>query len=395
MHLDLPLDQLVLGNTTLKRLERDLPPTGVLSVVLNVNPASDANQGDGLRLRARALMGPLHAPDTLVQAVMDNLNQAQRTGRTRAYFLWEARHHFKRCIVDAQIVLPESARFGAPDLEPLHFALESGQRAAIVLVDSEWGRVFSVHLGGIRELFRLENVTENDDSFREHLVQGEAHMAREDTDPHQDSGRRLLSKDTDNDQLGNRAAQQDQRFYRAMAARLGQLGQVGAFERLIVAGTERARASLIRELGPALKQAFSGEVLARGDAHASTLLELAREALDQAEDAAEQALLDEAQERGVYGLAATLKAAQEGRVSELLVERGGSGQRLWRGETGTLTGLPPTPVSPGTPERGSLKLSDVLPELREQYGLQVRLLSGEQATRLHDQMGGLAGLLRY
>ena len=142
-------------------------------------------------------------------------------------------------------------------------------------------------------------------------------------------------------------------------------------------------------------------MLARGDAHASTLLEQATEALDRAEDAAEQALLDEAQERGVYGLAATLKAAQEGRVSELLVERGGSGQRLWRGEAGALTGLPPTPASPGTPaasdtpETGSLKLSDVLPELREQYGLHVRFLGGEQATRLHDQMGGLAGLLRY
>ena len=401
MHHDLPLDQLVLDNTTPRRLERDLPPTGVLSVVLNVNPASDTNQGDGLRLRARALMGPLNAPDVLVQAVMDNLHQAQRTGRTRAYFLWEARQHFRQCLVDAQVVLPESAHFGAPDLEPLHSALESGQRVAIVLVDSEWGRVFSVHLGSIRELFRLENVTENDDSFREHLAQGDAHMALEDTDPHQDSGRRLLSRDTDNDLLGNRAAAQNQRFYKAIAARLGQLGQVGAFERLIVAGTERARASLIRELSPALKQAFSGEVLARGDAHASTLLEQATEALDRAEDAAERALLDEAQERGVYGLAATLKAAQEGRVSELLVERGGSGQRLWRGEAGTLTGLPPIPASPGTPaasdtpETGSLKLSDVLPELREQYGLHVRFLGGEQATRLHDQMGGLAGLLRY
>lgn len=314
MQTDLPLDQLVLDNTTTKRLECDLPAIGVLSVVLNVNPSSDANQGDGLRLRARALIGPLNAPDILVQSVMDNLHQAQRTGRTRAYFLWEERQHLKQCFVDAQVVLPESAYFGAPNLEPLHFALESGQRVAIVLVDSEWGRVFSVYLGGIRELFRLENVTENDDSFREHLAQGNVHMALEDTDPHRDSGKRLLSRDNDNDQLGNRAARQDQRFYKAIAARLGHLNQVGAFERLIVAGSERARASMIRELSPALKQAYSGEVLARGDAHAGTLLEQAREALDRAEDVTEQMLLDEAKERGVHGLAATLKAAQEGRV---------------------------------------------------------------------------------
>ena len=395
MQTDLPLDQLVLDNTTTKRLERDLPATGVLSVMLNVNPSSDTNQGDGLRLRARALIGPLNAPDILVQSVMDNLHQAQRTGRTRAYFLWEERQHLKQCFVDAQVVLPESAHFGAPNLEPLHFALESGQRVAIVLVDSEWGRVFSVYLGGIRELFRLENVTENDDSFREHLAQGDAHMALEDTDPHRDSGKRLLSSDNDNDQLGNRAARQDQRFYKAIAARLGHLNQVGAFERLIVAGSERARASMIRELSPALKQAYSGEVLARGDAHAGALLEQAREALDRAKDVTEQALLDEAQEHGVHGLAATLKAAQEGRVSELLVEDAGPDLRLWRGKAGVLSATPASPTAPGKLDPPSVALRDLLPELREEYGVHVRFLTGEQATRLHDQMGGLAGLLRY
>lgn len=394
MHTDPSLTQLVLKNMVPKRLERDLPSGGVLSVVLNVNPASDANQGDGLRLRARALMSTLNAPDTLVQAVMDNLNQAQRSTRSRVYFLWEAHQHLKQCFVDAQFSLPESARFGAPDLEPLHFALESGQRVAIALVDSEWGRIFSVHLGVIKELIRLENVMEHDDSFREHLVQGQAHPALEDTDPHKDSGRRLLSRDTDNDHLGDRAAQQDRRFYRALAARLGQLGQVGAFERLVIAGTERARASLSRELTPALKRAHSGEVLARGDASASSVLELASETLGRVEREAEQTLLNEAQERGVHGLAETLKAVQAGRVSELLVEGDGSGVRIWRDAAGTVSSAPPKRVRK-EPDTQSLTLRDVLSELRERYGLQMRFLSGEQARRLHDRMGGLAGLLRY
>ena len=384
-----------LDHTTPRQLERDLPPTDVLSVVLNVNPASDANQGDNLRLRARALLSTVAAPEVLVQAVMDNLNGAQHATKTRAYFLWEEHRHLRQCFVDAQISLPESVRYGAPDLEPLHYALESDQRVVIALVDREWGRLFSVHLGRIHELLRLENVMEPDDSFREHLAKGGVHPDLQGTDSHQDSGRRLLSRDSDNDHLGDRAAQQDQRFYRALVTRLSQLSQVGAFERLIVAGTERARAGLIQRLTPELTRACSGEVLARGDASASTLLEEARGALERSEDSAQQALLNEAEESGVYGLSATLKAAQEGRVSELLVEHGGSGQQLWRDESGVLSSLPPSPASPGSPDTNHLKLSDVLPQLRQQYGLHVHVISGEQATRLHDQMGGLAGLLRY
>lgn len=77
------------------------------------------------------------------------------------------------------------------------------------------------------------------------------------------------------------------------------------------------------------------------------------------------------------------------------MEDGGSDLRLWQGEAEVLAATPASPTAPGKLDPPSLALRDLLPELCEEYGVHVRFLTGEQATRLHDQMGGLAGLLRY
>ena len=397
MHTFTPPAPLALDSDTPQTLERDLPSEGVLSVVLEVNPASSLNAGGALSLRARNLLNALKAPEVLVQSVLSNLEDAQRSTRTRAYFLWEEHGHVKALLVDAQLELPESGRFGAPDLEPLLYALESGSRTAIVLVDSEWARIFGVHLGVIRELYRLENVLELGNTFREHAPSGAAQAQLEDTDPHRDPGRRLLSRDTDNDGLERKQEHQDHLFYHALTEQLLHLHGVGAFERLMVAGPVRARATFKAQLPTSLERALSGEFALTGDASAHAVLEAAQSTLIRAESAAEAALLSEARERGVRGLSETLEAAQQGRVYQLLVAGDGSNQQVWQDSTGHLYGA--YPDGGQSPLDGlavqQKYLSEVLRELRVRYGLQVRFLRLEQAHILETELGGLAGLSRY
>ena len=384
MHTFTPPTLLALDRDILQMLERDLPRSGVLSVLLEVNPASPLNTGGALNLRARNLLAPLEVPELLVLNLLDNLEDAQRSTRTRAYFLWKEHGHVKALLVDAQLKLPEDARFGVPNLEPLLYALESGSRTVIALIDADWGRLFGVHLGVIRELYRLVNAVEQGGHFREHPLDGPV---------------RTHPEEADNARFEGHAEAQLERFQGALVEQLRHLHAVGVFERLLIAGPVRARAGLRAQLGTDLERRVGGEFAVEGDGSASitAVLEAAHEALDQAEVGGEATLLEDVRERGVRGLTETLKAAQQGRVHQLLVAGDGSSQHVWQDSTGHLYGAYPdggrSPLD-GLAVRQK-RLSDVLPELRERYGLQARFLRLEQAHILETELGGLAGLLRY
>ena len=84
MHTFTPPAPFALDKDTPQSLERDLPSEGVLSVVLEVNPVSPLNAGGALSLRARNLLYALETPKILVQSVLNNLEDDQRSTRTRA-----------------------------------------------------------------------------------------------------------------------------------------------------------------------------------------------------------------------------------------------------------------------------------------------------------------------
>jgi hypothetical protein len=367
----------LLAHDTPAVLARDLPPEGVLSLVLNVNPASAVNQGGGLRLRARQLLAASDAPEGLVNSVLNDLESAQRSTRTRLSFLWDEHGHVRQRGVDAQLSLPESAHFGAPDLEPLHGALESSPRVLIVLAGDHWGRLFGIYLGTIRELYRLENVLEPDGTFRVHDRSGNP--------PSQLSERGAPQ---------HRDAQQGRRFQQALLAQVQRLRQVGVFEHLLVAGSVRGRADLRAQLDADLERALAGDLPMTSDASAADLLALAGPALARIEQETEAALLGEALERGTVGVEATLQAAQEGRVRQLLMA--GVGVRVWQDTSGSLFAALPdrgrSPLTGGPVEERALR--DVLAALRERFGLTVRFLMGPSAERLDAQLGGLAGVPR-
>ncbi len=356
-----------LNEGTLDTLSSEIPSEGVLTVICNVNPASPMNQGGALRIRLKNQLAELEAPSVLTEAVLDDLSDAERSTRTRAYFLWDDHGHVKQQVVDVQLELPEVARFGVPDLEPLRFALLSSPSSLIALVDHDWGRLFSVRLGEISELHDLLGL---------------------------DGGRRIPARNIADDQYEEH---QDQIFWNTLVKQLTRLRQAEGFERLLIAGPPEVRTSLTEELTPDLKGVLVGTFHVPGDATAASVLEAAQSALEIAERNAEEAALEASREYGVRGPEDTLTAVQEGGVYELLVAGDGSSLPVWRDQQGYVFGVYPAQgVSPltGLGVEGTT-LRDVLGELRERFGLRVRFLRGDLAQVLETQMGGLAGLPRH
>ncbi len=352
---------------SLQSLSSELPTDQVLSLICVVNPASAINQGGAMRIRVKNLLTELEIPEPLSDFVMADLSEAGHTTRTRAYFVWDEHGHLQRRVVDVQLELPESASYGAPDLEPLTAVLASSPHNVIVLVDHAWGRLFNVRLGEIREIH-------------------DALMPN--------GGRREAARNFDDNQY---VEHQDQVFWNKIVEQLTKLRQSGALEQLLIAGPPELRESLRTELTADLTGALVGEFKVPGDASAAQVLEAAQSALEMAVSNADEAALEHVRERGVSGAEMTLTAVQEGSVYELLVAGDGSSTPVWRDTQGYVFGVYPdqgiSTLTGGGVEGKQLR--DVIGGLRENFGLKVRYLQGEIAQQLEAEMGGLAGLQRH
>jgi hypothetical protein len=352
--------------TSLQSLSSELPSENVLSVVCVVNPGTALNQGGAMRIRIKKLLTELEIPEPLSEFVMADLTEAGHTTRTRAYFLWDEHGHLQRRVVDVQLELPESASYGTPNFEPLNAVLAANPQTMIVLVDHDWGRLFNVRLGEIRELHDV-------------LAKG---------------GRREFARNFDDNQY---VEHQDQVFWNKVVAQLTKLRQSGALEQLLIAGPPELRESLKAELTSDLKGVLVGEFKIPGDASAAQVLEAAQSALETAISNADEAALEAARARGVSGAELTLTAVQEGSVYELLVAGDGSSTPVWSDAQGYVFGAYPaqgiSTLTGGAVEGKELR--DVIGGLRANFGLKVRFLKGEMGQQLETEMGGLAGLQRH
>jgi hypothetical protein len=355
-----------LSEDTLNALSSKLPQDHVLTAICNVNPANPINQGGALRIRIKNQLADLEITDQLMAAVLDDLATAQQTTRSRAYFVWDEHGHLRIQALDAQLELTEAVRLGVPDLEPLRLALLSSPRSLIVLLDHDWGRLFTVHLGEVLELEGLLGL---------------------------EAGRRIAARNINDDHYEEH---QDQVFCNVVVEKLVDLHQAGDFDQLLIAGTPELRSSLTLQLTPGLTKLLVGAFHAPGDASAASVLTLGQSALETAEHNANIWALEAVRERGVRGPEATLNALQEGNVYELLVADG-SNVAVWCDTQGYVFAVyPDQGISPltgaGVEQK---KILDLLGEFRTRFGIKVRFLRGDQALELEGQMNGLAGVLRH
>ena len=118
--------------------------------------------------------------------------------------------------------------------------------------------------------------------------------------------------------------------------------------------------------------------------------------MQEAEAKESEQALAEARERGILGAERTLEAVIENRV-HLLIVPDVPYQRVWRCRGSGRVFAQQAKAAAECRDDGleEVPLADTLPRLAEDYGMDLRFVSGESDVRLREELGGLAGLLRW
>lgn len=391
----------MISRTAIRRIQQLPDDTMVFMGVINDNPTLPDNEGTGLQTRVKLAMQGAGVPPTVMNQVLEDLGQARTSSGKSALYVVGA-DFFERH--DIQADLPERFHYGRPLKSLLAGLLDMMPSAAVLAVDREWARLFLLRQGELLELRREENVRLDDGDRWDTMVSGTRHVpgapgsggagrGQPGSGPRSDSGTDLFE---------NREAAIQQRFYNRIAAELTELltrAEIGA---LVLVGPVQRVAEFKAELPEKAPFEVIGETNVTGGAgwvNPAEILEKIQPFLAEHLHRTEQALLDEVQERGVMEMERVLELLQEARVYQLVIPEDGSQLHLYRSHNREVPyftsrkDVPHSPLDDSLMER--VTLEELLPDLTDLYGIEVRRVHGEHAQRLVREFGGLAGLVRY
>ncbi len=378
----------------IQSLSEVLEPYGdsVISLYLDVNPASVDNQRKAWVLRARAAMEALGLPNGSARRIAERLRgQVFPEARTLAVFAHPEDDELFHTVPIEQSLRSVTghdgvlARFGEPFLAPIRLHALRRRPSLVLQIVGDRIRPFVVGPGSIVELQKLQQ--DWDETFWR-TDQGTGSTKPGETQ------RGGSPKDAYEERTENWIA----RLYKRVAADLRRLAERHGASRVILSGTAPDVAAFEAELEPAAAALVKGRIPlpANPEASAGSLHAQFLAAVREAEEAEAAEDLQRAEESGVVGADATLEAVNENRV-HLLIVPDVPYQEVWR--------CPDTGRVFATRERAAaeclgagpkaLPLADALPQLAETYGMDLRFVSGEPDRRLREELGGLAGLLRW
>lgn len=387
----------MLSKTQIQQLKQGIAqhPAPVLSLYLSVNPANPDNSGKAYVLRAKEALERLEVPPALGKKVLQQLQHYIPQGRTRALFVAEDLFEDYHLQVELPLLDPRAgieARWGAPYLAPLLFALDEYQRYGVVQMDQERLRLFEVFLGEIEELadaFRLLD-THN---WR-YLGEDRTGTPGRSSSPAVSDVGVVARGGSGKDKFQRRVDEWSQRFFREAGSILQQQMAERGIERLILLGVpEEARQllpSAVNEKVVATLPALHTSVPSTAE-----VLKAVSEAIEQVERKEEEALLEQVRQKGVGGLEQVLSLLQEGRLQYVLVPWQLQA-KAWRSGDGWV-GSSPQAVQAHSPDQPieEVELKRVLPELAARYGSKLEFVHGEVELRLQRELGGLAGMTRW
>jgi len=371
--------------------EQVAPHTGpVLSLYADVDPAKPENSRKGWLLRAKNTLKGMPLPAALARRVTGLLEEERPRARTLVVFAGDdllVRH-------DLQVELPVvdlahgrvEARWGEPYVAPLVYALDEYERAGVLLLEQKGWRFFEIYLGEIEEAteaFSAMAVTEWGD-LKDYLPTVYADFLKQRLPTHPD-------------RFPKRLEAWVHRFLKRLAATIEQVLAERGINRLVLMGPP--------ELTHFFEQFLSLSARRRVVAHlggpphpgasAAQVLERVALTLETAEREHELQLLEEIRNRpGIWGLDPTLDALQLGRLS-LLVAPWDIEAVVWRCPAGWVGGSKDE-AQLLCPEEEPLEtpLRDVIVDLAAGFGARLEFVRGEAQTRLNEEFGGLAGMLR-
>jgi peptide subunit release factor 1 (eRF1) len=290
-----------------ERLRATPPPaTGVLSVYLDTSPARAAGQGYLLAYRdqckaTRPLLpdGEGKAFEAAARRAEAFLTDAEVAGRAGvALFVGEPPDYVYAAALPAPPL--ERLRWGShPDIEPLQVLLDDYERVAVLLLDAERARLFTVYLGTIASAQTFEDYVPPKQKGGGWFALAQSRAARHRED-------HVL------------------RHVKRVTAALMTMLRQQPFDRLYLAGPAEPLAVLRHHLPRPLRARLAGTLSLELFAPDAEVLQVTLAAAERTEREAEAAAVTELIEaaptpRVALGLGATLTALNEGRVHVLFL----------------------------------------------------------------------------
>lgn len=385
----------MIASEGIRSLRERLAPYGdqVVSLYLDVNPASPDNQRKAWSLRARAALEALDLPKEASRRIAERLRQevGMPDARTLAVFTHvDDEDLYESLEVDESLAPVEAAggalaRWGKPFLAPLELTTLRRRPSVALLLGKERIRRFLVNRSAVDELPAA--IQPRDESAWREMT--EASVGMPGVVARGGSGKDLYER---------RTADWESRFRKVVAAGTPELLEAHDAVRIVLMGREPDVSAFESELDDATRARVGARVSLPPDpdAPAPALADALLAAVARAEEAEVDQLLDHARERGVWGLDTTLRAVDEGRVRMLIVpdvpyqtvfQCAGSGRVL-------ASRAAASAVCPGE-EIDEVPLADTLPELASKYGLELAFARGAADERLTSTCEGMAGLVRW
>lgn len=370
-------------------------PEPVLSLYIDVNPATPGNSPRAIQTRARTTMGSLEVPEPVAGRVLDALAIPASRGRVLAIFAGMSdTPELLPLDMDLPVVDPTTghveARWGKPYVTPLLAALDRSRVCAVLYVDRDRWRLFVIRLGGIEEIMATPRPTSPGelDNLEPSKTVHPAYEADRGSSATDDAAHHLLEV--------------TRRFYIDSGAQVSDLMHTHQVEQLILMGTDEYRHLFESELPARLRTRIVGRLpaLSHPGASPSEVLSRASQLIDELREHQEALLLAAIEDHGIIGLAPCLHALQEGKLDTVAVPWQADYPVYRELATGYVASTPDAArarvaasVDHGAVER--VLLADLLPDLSTMYGTHIAFVEGAHKAHLIDKLGGMGGLPRW
>lgn len=384
----------MLSQENIRRIQEAIAahPAPVLSLYVDINPANPDNSGKAYLIRAKEAARALEVPGKVLEQALGAMERLPE-GRLRAVFAGE--DWLEAYDLQTELPLPGGveARWGEPYLTPLMYALDEYERYAVVLVDQEKWRLFEVHMGKIEELEGAFRAVATDEwrELGEDATAAGGRSAGPGAVGHVSRAVGGSGKDNFNERMG----EWTERFFKEMAQHLVETMKARGIGQLILMGPDPETKNFAAHLPGNLPEPYILPSMPHSRVSAGEVLKAVGQQLPALERERENRLLDTIRERGIWGLQEVLEALQEGRLY-LLAVPWNLGAKVFRCASGGV-GLSREAAEAFCPGEGleEVPLKDALPALAQAYNVRLEIVHGEVEARLHEEFGGLAGLVRW
>jgi Bacterial archaeo-eukaryotic release factor family 10 len=350
----------------------------ILSAYLSVNADIPENQGRAYLVRLRDAMNDEGVPDDLQQRIRDYLEEETHpSARTLAVFADED-DLFE--VYRLQVDVPESCRWGDPNVGPLTLVADEYEPYGAAVLDAERFRYFVVSpLSSAHEEIKANGFREVDLRPSELYPRG--------------------GGSTDLDPAGRKHEANIHNFYKELGKRTRDISFREGVQRLILAGPKERTAEFRRDLPNELKERVVAEEHVDIGESEGELLDDLEAIRERAEHEREKELLDEIRERGVRGPEETIAALQEeNRVYHLAALWEMEAEIRWCDNDRLAIRDATAEECPFCGQKTRVRpLTDVLVDLAAARGARLDFMLGENANTdvLRDEFGGIAGLTRF